>query len=254
MIDYDYIFHYTYLLLLLLLAAQQNNSTKTYIAKINLIYDQIRKIYHNYELNKQVRDDFKFRQLITDIKSEKRELINVKVDINEILSTLISSDMLEKVSLESARIRIDSYSECLDQIAFEILGYQAGISQFRQTEISEIINLNMVLFQRGTDEIVAQLIDVDNRMNNVLKNKNATMNIFNEMVVITNLTRAVNDSLVLKKRLMDVHASESERITLEDKQLDILQDNNVQLNILTIDWLVQFVRTYQEFIRKFLGN
>lgn len=225
-----------------------------FLLAISQINTKIHTIHHDYELNKVHKDKDKAKELLDRIKAEKTALTDVKMDVNAVLSSLVSYNVLDKVYLEFARIMADSYSGELDQIAFEILGEQAGISEFRVSFVSDGINVASALLKGKFDVIVNELADVDHRMNTIMTHKDTTADLFNELRILNELTKAVEDALSLKIKLYQVYTEENEKAMLEGKQLNILQKNDVDLHILMIDWLIQFVRTYQELIRKLVGT
>ena len=67
------------------------------------------------------------------------------------------------------------------------------------------------------------------------------------------VSKIVEDSLHLKNQLVEVYQAEDEKALLDGKELNILQKNDVNMHVVMIDWLVQFVRTYQELIKKLIG-
>jgi len=225
-----------------------------YLLELSKINTKIHQIHHDYEQHKLRKDKEGAKLLLDQIKAEKLALNDVKIEVNGVLSSLVSYSVLDKVYLEFARLTTDSYSTALDQIAFEILGEQAGISQFKTTVVSDPINVATALLKNKFDIIVNQLADVDHRMTAIMTHRNTSTDLFNELRILNELTKTIEDALSIKMQLYQVYAAENEKVMLEGNQLSILQKHDVDLHILTIDWLIQFVRTYQELIRKLMGS
>lgn len=100
---------------------------------------------------------------------------------------------------------------------------------------------------------MGELSDIDQRMTTIMNHKNTTTDLFNELRILNELSKIVEDSLHLKNQLFEVYQAENEKALLDDKELNILQKNDVNMHVVMIDWLVQFVRTYQELIKKLIG-
>ncbi|KAH9404285.1 hypothetical protein TYRP_000104 [Tyrophagus putrescentiae] len=224
-----------------------------YLVEIGQIYTKVGKIYQDFEVNTVKLDKAEFTRLIEEIKTEKAALNKARAEVSSVLTTLISYHVLDKVYLEYARIMADSYSEALNQIAFEILGHEAGVSQFKPTYVSEAINIATALLKGKFDKIVNELTDVDALMTTILNHRNTSTDLFNELRVLNELSKTIADSLTLKTQLLSVYSEENEKAITEGKHLNILQKSDVDMHVVMIDWLVQFVRTYQELIKKLIG-
>ena len=226
-----------------------------YLVQISEINGKIQQIYHDFELNKlKPYNQSAFQKLINEIKAEKSALTDVKFEVTNLLSTIVSYSLLDKVYLEFARIMTDSYADALNQIAFEILGNQFGIAQFKPTQVSDEINVATALLKGKFDRIVMNLIDIDTRVATIMSGKNLTTDLLNELRVLDELTIVMKDATVLKTDLYMTYLRESEQITLSGKELSILQKNEVDLHLLMLDWLIQFCSTYQTLVKRLMGN
>ena len=148
------------------------------------IYTTVHQIHQSFELNKLKNNISESHHLIAEIKVQKQALVSVKVEVNSVLSSLVSYQVLDKVYLEFARITSDSYSEALNQIAFEILGHQAGVSEYKSTYISDPINIASAMLKGKFDHIVTELADVDQRMTTIMNHKNSSTDLFNELRIL----------------------------------------------------------------------
>lgn len=211
------------------------------------------KIYQDFEVNTVKNDKAEFQRLLDEIKNEKAALEKARLEVSSVLTTLISYHVLDKVYLEYGRIMAESYSKALNQIALEILGHEAGVSQFKTPYVSESINIATSLLKGKFDHIVNELTDVDNLMTTILNHRNETSDLFNELRVLNELSKTASDSLTLKAQLLDVYNAETKKALSEGKHLNILQENDVDMHVSMINWLVQFVRSYQELITKLIG-
>lgn len=224
-----------------------------YLLTISQIYAKIQHIHQSFEIIKVKNNQAEFSNLIDQIKEQKEALGKAKAEINGVLSSLVSYQVLDKVYLEFGRIMTDSYADALNQIAFEILGHKAGVSEFKTTVVSEAINIATAFLKGSFEIVVGELSDIDQRMTTIMNHKNTTTDLFNELRVLNELSKIVEDSLHLKKQLFEVYQAEDEKALLDGKELNILQKNDVNMHVVMIDWLVQFVRTYQELIKKLIG-
>ena len=173
-----------------------------FLININAIYAKIHDINTVFEENKERKDTTLFHSILDTIKKEKAALNEVRVEINSVLSSLVSYNVLDKVYLEFGRIMSESYASALDQIAFEILGQQAGITEFKSTVVSDPLNVASALLKSKFDVIVNELADVDRRMTTIMNQKNLTSDLHNELVILNELSKTVEDGLNLKVRGM----------------------------------------------------
>lgn len=221
---------------------------------IKAMQSKLFEVEKDFELSKTLKsDDHKLMAIIEHIRTYRQELVKMHTEITETIATMSSYTILDRVYMEMSRIMCESYEEALSEFAFEILGNINGISTYKQTFISESINMATSVVQMKFDHMVNNLALLDQEIKGLLEAhvlNGTVVTKQQEDKVYTDIDAISNEAIKIKTELYTTFLGEQEKAHTLHKELNILQKTQVEMHIASVDWLYHFNFTYKSILQK----
>lgn len=232
-----------------------SDETNKHLREASAIELRVRKIFDAYETSKILpANDSRFDHIIGDIKTEKGAIDVEVVAITDALMSIKDIAILDRVFLEFARIMCTNYDDALDKMAYQILAFKAGVTEFKRSFFSEQINLSETLLKERFDEIMQGLIDVDEKIKLIMSHEHKEEDLYNELYSLSKLNQTTHETIEVKTELYRFYLVEVEKAHATNQELNILQQIDAEMNIEMTNWLYQFATTYQQLILRLINH
>lgn len=232
-----------------------NDDVNKHLNNLAVIAAKVSSIQLDFENSKRLqKGDSHLESLIGAIKAEKSVIDRERNQINALLTSMHNYDVINRVYLEFTRIECDGYDEALNQMAYEVLAYQAGVTQFKPTYVSDAINIATALLSSRFQHLVGLMADVDTKLANIMSHINKTNDLRNELILLNELSQVMNLTSYVKNNYYREYLTAQETAQGSGMELSILQRSEVEMHVAMLNWLAKFAHTYQELVLRLLGH
>jgi len=223
------------------------------LKQVTKVLDEATQVEKIFEIDMSVRNITLLNQILQQCKLVRQSQTSlIMVGIQSEIASAQPRTFFNRLLLEALRIQTVSYDKIFKWIGLEILGDLSDVSKFENYYYSEAVAIARQLIQARYYDILVSAIQIDQILEDVQKTDplHTHVDAATKQSIDKHLKDILAATAVVKKEISADYYTEVERIRLENRELNLMQRMDIEMNIDMLNNAANFITKYEElFLR-----
>lgn len=225
-------------------SAAQDEQLNQMRSAVNSFVQVVTQMNVQFDLAQISKNTSELNDLVESVKSYKAVIHQEEVIINSAISSVDYFSFSKRVQLETLRINLQHLSKALDTIALEILGFQAGVSDFPRFFVSEPLGMTLSVLQNDSVDLALSLNKVEKAIEAAMAEH--PVHADKKTTVLSSLTEVSGKAAHLQAQLYSTYILVVEQANIDGRELDIVQKMHVDFFINSLQYFMHFTKEFSE--------